>query len=130
MRKECSECGWFGGDHHWSCQTRGYQNVGPHPDAPAKPNHADEALRRYELTDMCCGGTRQRKGCEYHDPALQPAQVAPDTERLTFGRYEAELTYDLQRPALSWLDIKVTMPGRIVPVLVGDVMFYCKGICD
>ena len=22
--------------------------------------------------DMCCGGTRMRKGCEYHDPAMQP----------------------------------------------------------
>lgn len=23
--------------------------------------------------DMCCGGTRPRIGCTYHDPALQPA---------------------------------------------------------
>ena len=24
-----------------------------------------------DQNDMCCGGTRTRKGCEYHDPALQ-----------------------------------------------------------
>lgn len=28
------------------------------------------------LPETCCGGTRSRIGCEYHDPALQPAAPA------------------------------------------------------
>ncbi len=27
--------------------------------------------------DLCCGGSRSRVGCEYHDPALQPKPPTP-----------------------------------------------------
>jgi hypothetical protein len=37
------------------------------------------------LPETCCGGTRSRIGCEYHDPALQPAAALPEDARKARG---------------------------------------------
>lgn len=67
--RPCDECAWCNGEHAEWCQSRGYAFVGPHPDAPVP-----ETVRvpgPAELEQCPCG--RPRAGCDYHDPALQPA---------------------------------------------------------
>lgn len=73
--RPCDECAWCNGEHAEWCVSRGYSAVGPHPDAPVS-----ETVRAPGVNDNLeqCPCGRPRAGCDYHDPALQPA--APDRE--------------------------------------------------
>lgn len=75
---KCHEC-WGLNGHHWSgCMRRGYANVGPHPDAPARDAERPPAQTEQE---MCCGGTCVRALCFIHgsEPRLTDAPE-PDIE--------------------------------------------------
>lgn len=52
-------------------------------------------------SDLCCGGTRSRKGCEYHDPALQAASEAPAPTALTLGGIPLRITSAPARVAVA-----------------------------
>lgn len=58
MKAYCHECLQYACHAEW-CVSRGYQNVGPHPDSPQEPAPAKRRL------DPCpCGIARA--DCEYH----------------------------------------------------------------
>lgn len=89
-RHACPECYFNDGTHSRYCQSRGYDHMGPHPDAPVP-----ETVRvpgPAELEQCPCG--RPRAGCDYHDPALQPAVAAPAPTRVGVSIAEYEV-YDL-----------------------------------
>jgi hypothetical protein len=47
-------------------------------DTMHNPHRAGVAVSN--TTELCCGGTRLRAGCTYHDPALQPPAGAAPTQ--------------------------------------------------
>lgn len=55
----CSECNEFTVHLHW-CQSRGYGQVGPHPDAEPMA----ETQRSPTFTPCPCG--IDKRDCEYH----------------------------------------------------------------
>lgn len=71
MKTKCWECWGLNGRHWPHCQSRGYDHVGFHPDAPAR-----EAVQTPDPTPCPCGIARL--DCEYHRPE-------PETERAAGG---------------------------------------------
>ncbi len=76
------------------------------------------------MSDLCCGGTRTRAGCEYHDPALQLEPIDPAQAdrymfhlggRAVYGATEEELCFE----------INVKPPAQ--PVQVHDFHFHYHG---
>ena len=72
--------------------------------------------------DMCCGGTRPRIGCTYHDPALQPAsQVVPDGTSTVKVTLSGGVTFAGHVPQVPGVAALPQLgPGR---VLVAGVSF-------
>ncbi len=92
--RACPECRSAYGHLGW-CQSKGYSNVGPHPDAPAPETQRAPAAAE---PDYCCGGTCLRELCFIH-AGLPKAQAqaerwgvefcsGPDWERL--GTYQPD----------------------------------------
>ncbi len=70
--RACPEC--RSTHNHWGwCQSKGYSNVGPHPDAPVPEN---QRVPQSAEPDYCCGGTCLRELCFIH-AGLPKAQAAP-----------------------------------------------------
>lgn len=72
------------------------------------------------LPALCCGGTRSRIGCEYHDPALQPAPVAkaPGTP-IKAGHYPAAKAYTLPSRSATPLPAGARLLGQDDPEVLG-----------
>ncbi len=57
------------------------------------------------MSDLCCGGTRTRAGCEYHDPALQLEPIDPaqpvQVHDFHFHYRGADYTFNLPEDATA-----------------------------
>lgn len=90
---KCHECWVLGGKHASHCQSRGYAQVGPHPDAPkaAPPKPAGP------LPQCPCGIARL--DCEYHrTPAIEREYEVYNGIKPGSGLDPASWTFDVPEP--------------------------------
>lgn len=118
---KCPECWVLGGRHASHCQSKGYQSVGPHPDAPP-PSESSVRVAPSLLPQCPCGIARL--DCDYHR--------TPSPSRGGDGEVSIE-PYDALRRAVEecfeafGIDVRTINDAKVQAAVQPPTIAECPG---